>query len=137
MGKKFIQQFLSAILRFLTRETVKMAARQFRVAAFIKCIPFELEGQHVFRVKMFKSKWKLLAWHVANWIYSLQTAFLWISLAWTMSKEPFGEELMMHLIYIVFATAGWIFMTSLYLKPRECLVMLNQHGLIVQTAKGN
>ena len=121
---------------FLTKETVKMATLQFRIAAFLKCAPFELEGKSVFRVKMFKSKWKLAAWHVINWIYSMQTAFLLISFAYGLWKQPFGEELVMHLMYIVGATIGWVFMTSLYLKPRECLVMLNQHDLIVRTTAG-
>ena len=131
------QDLWSVMLDFLTKETVKMATLEFRLAAFIKCIPFELEDKSVFRVKMFKSKLKLLAWHAVSWIYLLQTAFLWISFVWKIRQEPFGQELMMHLIYMVAATMGLVFMMALYMKPRECLVMLNQHGLIVQTAKGN
>ena len=130
------QDLLSQVVDFLTRETVKMATLQYKVAAIIKCAPFELEEKSVFRVKMFKSKWKLAAWHAANWINSLQTGFLLISLAWSMWKEPFGEKLVVHLFSVVGATLGWVFMMSLYLKPIECLVMLNQYDSIVSTTKG-
>ena len=130
------QDLLSQVVDFLTRETVKMATLQYKVAGFIKCAPFELEGKSVFRVKMFKSKWKLAAWHAANWIYSLQMAFLLLSLAWSMWKEPFGGKLVVHLVFVVTTATGWVFMMNLYLRPKECLVLLNQFDFIVSTAKG-
>ena len=130
--------YLAFTVELLTSETVKMATLQYRIAAIIKSAPFELEGKSIFRVKMFKSKWKLAAWHAANWILSLQLAFLLLSLFWTISRTDTSEaKLVMHLICAVEAICGWVFMTSLYLKPNECLFMLNQHELIVQAAKGN
>ena len=128
---------LQSLHQLLTKETFKMAVRLYRVAAFIHCVPFRLESGSCLRVKMFTSKWRIFLWHLANWIFYFQAAFLVATFAIAVTTEPFGEQLVLHLIYIVAVMFGFVFMLSCYLKPHACLLMLNQHEFIVQKIKGN
>ena len=137
MAHKQGQDYVRNLHKFFTKETFKMAIRLYRVAAFIHCVPFGLESGSCLRVKMFTSKWRIFLWHLANWIFYFQAAFLVLTFAMAATTEPFGEQLVLHLIYIVGVLFGFVFMLSCYLKPHACLLMLNQHEFIVQKIKGN
>ena len=123
--------------QFLTAETFRLSIRLYRIAAFIHCIPFELESGSSLRVKMFSSKLRILLWHLANWIYFFQAVFLVVTFAIAVTTEPFGEMLVIHLIYVVGVLFGLVFMLTCYLKPHACVVMLNQHDFMLRKVEGD
>ena len=128
--------YIRNLHQFLTTETFKTAIWLYRLAAIIHCVPFALESGSRLCVKMFSSKWRMLLWHLVNWIYYLQTAFLVATFVIALTTEPFGEQLVLHLIYIVSALFGFVFMLSCYLKPQACVIMLNKHDFILRKTEG-
>ena len=105
-GWDYDSELLKSIHYFMTKKTFETAILLFRFAAFMKCIPFELEsktGWDSLRVQMVESRWKKWAWHGVNWIIFGVTAFEFLSFyflwAW---GEKYGKKMIFHIFYIMF-----------------------------------
>src|SRR4051794_23406529 len=65
----------SKLRNLLSKLTLKTAVSIFKICGFIKSMPFCPESKDSLRVKKFAQWWKLVAWHLANWLYCFVAAF--------------------------------------------------------------
>ena len=119
----------------LSQKTFRVSHAIYWFAAFNKCVPFEPVGKEDLRVKRFKSAWKLLLWHAANWIFIFSFFFQWASFIHEIATKPFSQGTAIHLSIVAAISFNFIFMVTMYLKSEEAIFLLNQQDFMAKSLK--
>ena len=133
MGR--IMALWSSLAENLSKKTFELSHGIYWFASWNKCVPFELVGEEDLRVRHFRRTWKLILWHVANWIFAFNFLFQWSSLVHETATRPFSQETAIHLAIVAAMTFNFIFMVTMYLKPEEAIFLLYQQDFMVKSLK--
>ena len=129
-------QSLSPFHKFLGNFTLKTAVVVYKVCSFLKSVPFSLESNDSLRVRKFQSRWKLLLWHLVNFLFYFAANFQFLTYIHTIFGGIRGNAFAVHTIYLMASLFGLVFMLSLYMKPDVCILLLRQHDKLLQTIAG-
>ena len=117
---------------FLTRLTLKTAIAVFQVCSFLKAFPFALESRNSLKVQKYTAKWRLVLWHVVNFIVYCAATFQFTTYMYELWTSVRGNAFAIHTMYVMYSVFGVVFMLSVYMKPDVCILMLNQHDRLLQ-----
>ena len=127
---------IKSIHFFLAEKTFQNAIFMYRIASFIKCVPFQLESHESLRVVKFPKLWKRVIWHIANWLVFIMVTFEIVSFIALVTRESFGRAISIHLIYLFYSLFAFVYCVALYLKADEFILMLNSHDFIARVSGG-
>ena len=127
---------LSPLHSFLSNFTLKTAVAVYKVCSLLKSVPFTLESNDCLRVRKFESRWKLLLWHLANFLFYFAANIQFLTYVHTLFGGVRGNAFAVHTIYLMASLFGLVFMLSLYMKPDVCILLMRQHDKLLQTIAG-
>ena len=127
---------LSPLHSFMTRFTLQTAVRLFKIISFLKLVPFECTSKDSLGFRKLRSGWKLMSWHLINWIFFFAQIFQILSFTHTLMGGVRGNAFAVHTVCLVCSLFGSAFVLSVYMKSNECILLLRQHERLLQKVSG-
>ena len=120
----------------MTQFTLKTAVGVFKINSFLRLVPFESTSKDSLAVRKVGSGWKLMSWHLVNWIFFFAQIFQILSYIHTLMGNVRGNAFAVHTFCLIVSLFGSAFVLPVYMKPRECVLLLRQHEKLLQKIAG-
>ena len=120
----------------LSTLTIRNCLRIYRVASFVKCVPFELSSEKCLEVRRFEENWKIGIWYFVNLIIFSCLLFQFVSFYALISRNGFTGETAVHSLYISVYLTTALFFGCMIWKSDEAIMLINQINFLVQLSPG-
>ena len=133
---------LSPLHSFLTELTMTTVIGTLKLTSFFNLIPLSVESSvegaqnYSLRVEKFGWGWRLVAWHLVNWILFFAQIFQITSCTHTLMSDVRGNAYAVHICILIGSLFGSIFVLTVYVKQKEWILLLRQHEKLLGTISG-
>ena len=127
---------LGPLHSFMTKFTLKTAVGVFKINSYLRLVPFENTSKDSLAVRKLGRGWKLMAWHLVNWIFFFAQIFQIVSYIHTLRGTVRGNAFAVHTFCLIVSLFGSAFVLPVYMKPKECVLLLRQHEKLLQKIAG-
>ena len=113
-----------------------------KVTSFFNLIPLSLTSSssssktYSLKIKKFGWGWRLLAWHLINWILFFAQIFQITSFIHTLVGDVRGNAFAVHVFCLIASLFGSIFVLAVYMKQKEWILLLRQHEKLLGIISG-
>ena len=127
---------LGPLHSFMTKFTLKTAVGVLNINSFLRLVPFESTSRDSLAVRKLGSGWKLMAWHLVAWVFFFAQIFQILSYIHRLMGNVRGNAFAVHTFCLIVSLFGSAFVLPVYMKPKECVLLLRQHEKLLQKIAG-
>ena len=110
----------------LAELTLKNSVSCFRLASFLKSIPFKLSEPGRLSVQLFQAKWKIWLWYLVCTTVLTNSLYQIISFFWALHSHGLTSDTALHMFYVFIASLTMLYFIPTLLMPKDAAAMINQ-----------
>ena len=122
--------------RKMTELTFQTSLFCFRLASFLKIVPFNLcSSSGRLKVRLYEKRWKILLWNAVNAFVLANSLYQIGSFFWGLGMNGLTAETVVHLFYFCMALMPPLFFTPVLIMPTEAVSVINQLDSVIEISK--
>ena len=110
----------------LSELTLQNSVSCFRLASFLKTIPFKLSEPGRLSVRLFEAPWRLCLWYLVSTTVLANSLYQIISFFWAINARGLTSETAVHMFYVCIASLAMLYFVPTLLMPKQAAAMINQ-----------
>lgn len=119
----------------LSRLTLQNSFLCFKVASFLKSIPFHLCKPNTLKVQLHESIWRILLWYLVNALVLFNSSYQILSFLWNVHVQGLTSETAVHMFYVCIASLALLYFVPLLLNHKAAARLMNQLDFVLEMSQ--